>query len=215
MWNMWWSVVLRYFWHEQYFTFIVYIRLTSDIMKSFLSFSLTFVMLLYSCYFGRQSSVIPIDYGPILLFICSSTMLCCSFVLHSLCIVLGILVKEENKEVRDGNSKVLVANHVSPCDHIAVHLMCGSITVSAVAHQSSVCVLLERLWWSQLCCTVCNLVSGTCTRVSCFCFLSWMITILVSRPKQNSWWGRITEIIVLGKNNCLLINLLKIKLGLL
>jgi len=58
--------------------------------------------------------------------------------------VLGILVKEENKEVRDENSKVLVANHVSPCDHIAVHLMCGSVTVSAVA-QSAVCVLLERL----------------------------------------------------------------------
>jgi hypothetical protein len=68
-------------------------------------------------------------------------MLCCSFVLHSLCIVLGILVKEENKEVRDENSKVLVANQVSPCDHIAVHLMRGSVTVSAVAHQSAVCVL--------------------------------------------------------------------------
>jgi hypothetical protein len=53
--------------------------------------------------------------------------------------VLGILVKEENKEMRDENSKVLVANHISPCDHIAVHLMCGSFTVSAVAH--SVCSL--------------------------------------------------------------------------
>jgi len=101
--------------------------------------------MLYSCHFERHSSVILINYGPVFLFICSSTMLCCSFVLHSLCIVLGILVKEENKEVRDENSKVLVANHVSPCDHIAVHLMCRSVTVSAVAHQSAVCVLLERL----------------------------------------------------------------------
>jgi hypothetical protein len=61
-------------------------------------------------------------------------MLCSSFVLHSLCVVLGVLVKEENKEVRNENSKVLVANHISPCDHIAVHLMCGSVTVSADAH---------------------------------------------------------------------------------
>ena len=112
---------------------------------STLNFSVMFVMLLCSCCFGRQSSVIPIIYWPILLFICSSTMLCCSFVLHSLCIVLGILVKEENKEVRDENSKLLVANHISPCDHIAVHLMCGSVTVSAVARQSGVCVLLESL----------------------------------------------------------------------
>jgi hypothetical protein len=59
--------------------------------------------------------------------------------------VLGVLVKEENKEVRDENSKVLVANHVSPCDHIAVHLMCGSVTVSAIAHHSAVFVLLKRL----------------------------------------------------------------------
>jgi len=108
------------------------------------NFKFKFVML-YSCHFGRQSYVKLISYGPTLLFICSSTMLCCSFVLHSLCVVLGILVKEENKEVRDENSKVLVANHVSPCDHIAVHLMCGSVTVSSVTHQSAVCVLLERL----------------------------------------------------------------------
>lgn len=53
-----------------------------------------------------------------------------SFVLRSLCVVLGIVVKQENAEVRDENSKVLVANHVSPCDHIAVHLICGSITPS-------------------------------------------------------------------------------------
>ncbi|GFG33730.1 hypothetical protein Cfor_05475, partial [Coptotermes formosanus] len=53
-----------------------------------------------------------------------------SFVLRSLCIVLGIVVKQENTEVRDKNSRVLVANHVSPCDHIAVHLICGSVTPS-------------------------------------------------------------------------------------
>lgn len=70
---------------------------------------------------------------------CNSTMLCYRFVLRSLCIVLGIVVKQENTALRDENLKVLVANHVSPCDHIAVHLACGSITVSAFAH--SVCSL--------------------------------------------------------------------------
>jgi hypothetical protein len=48
--------------------------------------------------------------------------------------VLGIVVKQENAAVRDKNLKVLVANHISPCDHIAVHLACGSITVSAFPH---------------------------------------------------------------------------------
>jgi hypothetical protein len=58
-------------------------------------------------------------------------MLCCSFVLRCFYIVLGVVVKQENPTVRDESLKVLVANHISPCDHIAVHLACGSITVSA------------------------------------------------------------------------------------
>lgn len=40
-------------------------------------------------------------------------------------------MKQENTTVRDERLKVLVANHVSLFDHIAVHLACGSITVSA------------------------------------------------------------------------------------
>ncbi|KAJ4435682.1 hypothetical protein ANN_18298 [Periplaneta americana] len=50
------------------------------------------------------------------------------FVLRSLCVALGIVVKQENSTVRDENVKVLVANHISPCDHIAVHLVSGSVT---------------------------------------------------------------------------------------
>ncbi|XP_069678256.1 lipid droplet-regulating VLDL assembly factor AUP1-like [Periplaneta americana] len=52
------------------------------------------------------------------------------FVLRSLCVALGIVVKQENSTVRDENVKVLVANHISPCDHIAVHLVSGSVTPS-------------------------------------------------------------------------------------
>lgn len=64
-----------------------------------------------------------------------------SFVLRSLCIAFGIVVKQENTAVRDENLKVLVANHISPCDHIAVHLVCGSIT-------PSVWELPAPFWWA-------------------------------------------------------------------
>ena len=54
---------------------------------------------------------------------------CYSIILRCLCVVLGVVVKQENTTGRDENLKVLIANHISPCDHVAVHLAVGSITV--------------------------------------------------------------------------------------
>ncbi|KAJ9598525.1 hypothetical protein L9F63_010796 [Diploptera punctata] len=54
-----------------------------------------------------------------------------SVILRCMCVVLGLVVKQESITGRDENLKVLVANHISPCDHVAVHLVAGSVTPSA------------------------------------------------------------------------------------
>ncbi|KAK7865797.1 hypothetical protein R5R35_001262 [Gryllus longicercus] len=50
------------------------------------------------------------------------------FVLRSMCVVLGIVVKEENVSQRNENARVIVSNHVSPCDHLAVHVLSSCVT---------------------------------------------------------------------------------------
>ncbi|PSN30801.1 Ancient ubiquitous protein 1 [Blattella germanica] len=55
-----------------------------------------------------------------------------SFILRCICVVLGVIVKQENTTAKDDNLKVLVANHITPCDHIPVHLISGSITHSVL-----------------------------------------------------------------------------------
>ncbi|XP_066998744.1 lipid droplet-regulating VLDL assembly factor AUP1 [Anabrus simplex] len=53
------------------------------------------------------------------------------FVLRSICFVLGIIVREENVSVRDETVRLLVSNHVTRCDHIAVHLVTNCVTPCA------------------------------------------------------------------------------------
>lgn len=95
-------------------------------------------------------------------------MLCYSYVLRFFNVVLGIVVKQENTTVRDRSVKVLVSNHVSPCDHIAVHLACGNITVSAfpqsILSETAGDVILntEVLEVSSTCLTIPTLCAIVC-----------------------------------------------------
>lgn len=50
------------------------------------------------------------------------------FVLRSMCVVLGVVVKEENVSYRNENARIIVSNHLSPCDHLAVHLLTCCVT---------------------------------------------------------------------------------------
>jgi ancient ubiquitous protein 1 len=52
-----------------------------------------------------------------------------SFVLRVLCGILGILVVQENSEVRDQNAKVLVANYTTALDHVAMELVYPNVMV--------------------------------------------------------------------------------------
>lgn len=53
-----------------------------------------------------------------------------SAVLRTMCAILGVVVIQENEEVRDESVKVIVTNHVSLFDHLAIHLVTGSISVN-------------------------------------------------------------------------------------
>lgn len=52
------------------------------------------------------------------------------FVLRSMCIVLGIIVRQENHHYRVKNVKLIVSNHLTTLDHLAVDLVLSSILPS-------------------------------------------------------------------------------------
>lgn len=51
-----------------------------------------------------------------------------SFVLRSMSLVLGIVVRQESPGNRDKSVKLIVANHLTPFDHLAIHLIEGTVT---------------------------------------------------------------------------------------
>ncbi|KAK6622109.1 hypothetical protein RUM44_001916 [Polyplax serrata] len=53
-----------------------------------------------------------------------------SVVLRFMCVILGVIVVKENEEVEDESAKVIVSNHVSLLDHMAIHLLRNSFSIS-------------------------------------------------------------------------------------
>lgn len=47
-----------------------------------------------------------------------------------MCVILGVIVVKENEEVEDESAKVIVSNHVSLLDHMAIHLLRNSFSIS-------------------------------------------------------------------------------------
>ncbi|KAG8232398.1 hypothetical protein J437_LFUL016176 [Ladona fulva] len=51
-----------------------------------------------------------------------------SFILRVMSFTLGVAVRQENQGNRDKSVKIIVANHLTPFDHLAMHLIEGSVT---------------------------------------------------------------------------------------
>ncbi|XP_046384418.1 lipid droplet-regulating VLDL assembly factor AUP1-like [Ischnura elegans] len=60
-----------------------------------------------------------------------------SFVLRSMSLVLGIVVQQESLGNRDKSVKVIVANYLTPFDHLAMHLVEGTVTPNSWGWPSS------------------------------------------------------------------------------
>lgn len=54
-----------------------------------------------------------------------------SVVLRFMCGILGIIVIKENEEVEDETVKVIVSNHASLLDHLAIHLIRNSFSTKS------------------------------------------------------------------------------------
>ncbi|KAL0277681.1 UNVERIFIED_CONTAM: hypothetical protein PYX00_004889 [Menopon gallinae] len=53
-----------------------------------------------------------------------------SVVLRTMFAILGVFIFEENQQSRDESVKVIVTNNVSILDHLVIHLLTGSISIS-------------------------------------------------------------------------------------
>ena len=86
--------------------------------------------------FLSNSSVSPKSLTQIFLqisdfdFFVYKIILYCRWSIRVLSAVIGMVVIEEGK--RDAKVKLLVANHASICDHLAVQLLTDAVTVSLI-----------------------------------------------------------------------------------
>jgi hypothetical protein len=63
-----------------------------------------------------------------------------SIVLRVMCGILGILVVQENSEIRDNNAKILVVNYTTALDHLAMELVYPNVMVFIICFSSSLLV---------------------------------------------------------------------------